>query len=179
MSETWEMATLDWSLAGADGTIVRPADVGALILAGNGEQARNAYYRVANAVSHNGWVYPGALTVVRTVLAALPKCGVEARGRCLDLIADAIAKEPAPGAGQVVEACLLEARNATWYFIYGIQFDDVELVGSYVDVLGCLGKRFENLRHIAVKYLELALTRNLVRNDPSIIRNTIAELKNE
>ncbi len=52
-------------------------------------------------------------------------------------------------------------------------------VGSYVDVLGCLGKRFEDLRHIAVKYLELALTRNLVRNDPSIISNTIAELKNE
>lgn len=50
MSETWEMATLDWSLAGADGMIVRPADVGALILAGNEEQAKNAYYRVADAI---------------------------------------------------------------------------------------------------------------------------------
>ncbi|HEY0587981.1 MAG TPA: hypothetical protein VGD52_17735 [Pseudoduganella sp.] len=177
--ETWEMTSLDWSFPGVGGATISPAEVNDLILAENDEQATSAYYAVADVLCHNGWVYPCAVTVIRTILAALPKCGLKARGRCLALIASAVVGEPAPGAGQVIEECLLEARNATWYFIFGIQFDDVELAGLYADVLGCLGLRFEDLRHVAVKYLEMALTRELLWNDPIMIQNTIADLKSK
>ena len=174
--ETWEMSTLDWSKSGADGIIVNAMDVGKLIFSENREQARNAYFVVAGAVGQNGWIYPCALTVVKTVLAALPICSVAARSECLALISRIAASESAPDAQHIVEQCTFEIRNAFWYFVYGLQFDDVELVGSYVDVLGCLGVRFEDLKCSVIEYLNLALTRGFPKYDLDMVKNTIADL---
>jgi hypothetical protein len=175
-NETWEMSTLDWSNSGADGAIVSPTDVGNLIFSESREQARNAFFIVSEAVGQNGWVYPCALTVVKAVLAALPNCSGAARYECLQLIALIAASESAPNAQNIAEDCILEIRNSFWYFVYGLQFDNAELVGAYADVLGCLGLKFGDLKCTVTKYLNLALTRNFPEYDFVMVKNTIAEL---
>ncbi|MFZ6654040.1 hypothetical protein [Undibacterium sp. TJN19] len=176
-NETWEMSTLDWSLEGFYGAIVSPADVAQLISAENKQKVRNAFFIVADAVGQNGYIYPCALTVTKTVLAALPNCGKFARSECLDLLTIIAAARFAPDAPPVAEACLLEIRNATWYFIWGLQFDDVDLASLYVDILGCLGMGFPDFKATAEHYLTLALTRNLPDYDIVMVKNTIAELQ--
>lgn len=179
-NETWEMSTLDWTNRGADGAIVNPVDVGNLIFSQNSEEARTAFYVVSEAVGENGWIYPCALTVVKTILAALPNCCVAAaRSECLHLIHMIAASESAPDAQHITEDCMHEIRNAFWYFIYGLQFDDVELVDSYVGVLACLGLKFEDLKCVVIKYLHLVLTRDFPDYPQCYfdgIKNTIAEL---
>lgn len=176
MNETWEMSTLDWRGVGADGLIASPKDVALLIFAENEKQARDAFFLVSEVVGQNGLIYSCALTITRTVLAALPACGTAARDRCLELISQIGASQSAPNSQNIKEDCLLEIRNLTWYFIHGLQFDRVEAVGLYVDILGCLAMRFDDLRPLVKKYLNLALTRNLPTYDVPMIRNTIAEL---
>ena len=117
-----------------------------------------------------------ALTVVKTILAALPSTCTAARYECLGLIARVAASESAPSSPHVAEECILEIRSSFWYFVHGLQFDDVDLVGSYVDVLGCLGMKFEDLRYVVIKYLNLALTRDFPIYDLEMIKNTIADL---
>ena len=173
---TWEMSTLDWSMTSAPCTVVTPTDVGDLIFSTNKEQARDAYFIVADAVGQNGCVYPCALTVVKTILAALPSTSAAARRECLELISMIAAAESAPNFPHVAEECILEIRNSFWYFVHGLQFDDAELVGSYVDVLGCLGMKLEDLRCVVIKYLNLALTRDFPTYDLEMIKNTIADL---
>jgi len=173
---TWEMSTLDWGMSSAPCTVVTPTDVGNLIFSTNKEQARDAYFIVADAVGQNGCVYPCALTVVKTILAALPSTSAAARYECLGLIARIAASESAPNSPHVAEKCILEIRNSFWYFVHGLQFDDAELVGSYVDVLGCLGMKLEDLRCVVIKYLNLALTRDFPTYDLEMIKNTIADL---
>ena len=176
-NHTWEMSTLEWGQEGGDGTIVSPEDVATLLFAENREQARNAFFIVAGAVGQNGWVYPCALTVVKTVLAALPSCSKAARFDCLDLVGLIAAARFAPDAPPVAEECLIEIRHATWYFIWGLQFDDVELAALYVDILGCLGMGFPDFKATAEQYLTLALTRDLPDYDIDLVKNTIAELQ--
>ena len=175
-NETWEMSTLDWTKKGADGAIVSSADVGNLVFSENKEQARIAYFIVSEAVGQNGWIYPCALTVVKTILAALPTCCSAARIESLDLISQIAASESAPDAQDIAGDCLREIRGAYWYFIYGLQFDSIEMASLYVDILGCLGKKFDDLTGEVEKYLELSLAKNLPKNDLEMIRNTIVEL---
>lgn len=177
-NETWEMTTLDWTRKGDHDEIVSPTNVAELIFAKNKQQARDALLIVEGAVGQNGVIYPCALTIVKTVLAALPNCSLVAKYDCLHLIAQITASESAPDSPNIAKECLIEIRQATWYFIYGLQFDDVELACLYVDILGCLGERFEDLRATAVKYIKLALTRNLPHYDIEMIENTIAGLSN-
>lgn len=175
-SDTWEMSTLDWESMGDDGTILSPADVAALIFAENREQARNAFFMVAGAVGQNGCIYPCALTVVMTVLAALPNCTKAARNDCLALIGQIASAESLPDYPHILKDCLIEIRNSTWYFIWGLQFDDTDMVSLYVDILGCLGLRFEDMKPTVEKYLKLVLTRNIPEYDVEMIKNTIIEL---
>lgn len=170
------MANLNWSEPGRGGIILTPADVGDLIFSANAEQSRNAHFIVSDAVGANGWIYSCALTVVRTLLAALPNCSTAARFECLDLIAQIASSESAPEAQQIADKCLAEIRNATWYFIWGLQFEDVKLVGLYVDILGCLGSKYDDLKPTVERYLKLTLTRNLLGNDFEMVKNTIADL---
>ena len=174
---TWEMATLDWNLDGLDGERVTPADVENLIYAETEEQAIEAKYELMEIMGINGWLYPCAVTVVKTVLAVLPRCSPVVREQCLHLLGMAVSSESAPGSGNVAEACLAEIRNSTWYFLHGLQFDDVDQVAGYVDILGCLGLAFDDLTDTVEQYLRLALTRNLPDYDVVMTNNTINELR--
>lgn len=176
---TWEMATLDWDLEGLDGQRVTPADVENLLHAETEEQARKAKYVLMDIMSFNGWLYPCAITVVKTVLAVLPRCSRIVREQCLHLLGCAVSAESAPEAGNVSEACLAEIRNATWYFLHGLQFDDVDQVAGYVDILGCLGTAFDDLTDTVEQYLRLALTRDLPHYDVVMTNNTIDDLRKQ
>jgi len=174
---TWEMATLDWDLGCQEGERLTPADVENLIYAQTEEQAREAKYNLMEIIGINRWLYPCAITVVKTVLAVLPRCSRVVRQECLDLLGLAASSESAPGASNVAEACLAEIRNSTWYFLHGLQFDDVDQVVGYVDILGCLGLAFDDLTDTVEQYLRLALTRDLLDGDVVITNNTIDDLR--
>jgi hypothetical protein len=174
--ETWEMLNLDWSAQGDHGIILSPKAVADLIYADNIKQAKIVFFDVSEAIGVNGWIYPCALPVIKTVLAALPGCVGIARDKSLELLALIACSESAPTAPNIWNECLLELRLSTWYFIYGIQFDDVELACHYVDILGILGAEFIDFRMSARAYLEFSLTRNLPEYDMELVKNTIAKL---
>lgn len=174
--ETWEMLTLDWSQKGDHGIVLSPSAVANLIHSKNLEQAYLAYDDISEATGINKVIYPCALSVIKTILAALPGCTGIAREKCLDLLGDIAGSESGPSSPNLHRDCLLELRQATWYFIYGLQFDDVKLASLYVDILGVLGANFDDFRPTARKYLELSLTRRLPEYDIAMIKNTIAEL---
>jgi hypothetical protein len=174
--KTWEMSNLDWSEQGDQGVALSPDAVADLIYADNIEQARIAFFDVSEAIGANGWIYPCALPVVKTVLAALPGCVGAARDKCLELLAQIAGSQSSPNSPNIRNNCLHELRLSTWYFIYGLQFDDVEFACHYVDILGVLGTEFIDFRMGAKKYLELSLTRNLQEYDIEMVKNTIAEL---
>jgi hypothetical protein len=175
-TKTWEMSDLDWSEQGDGGIILSPSTVADLIYANNIEQARIAYFDVSQAIGAKGWLYPCALPVVKTILATLPGCVGVARDKCLELLAQIAGSESAPSSPNTRNNCLLELRLSTWYFIYGIQFDDVELSCHYVDILFVLGIEFSAFRMNAKTYIELSLTRNLPEYDIEMVKNTIAAL---
>lgn len=170
------MSTLDWSLKGAHGLVLSPSVVADLIQSKNPEQARLAFNDISEATGANKWIYPCALSVVKTILATLPECTGIAREKCLELLGEIAGSHSAPSSPNVHRDCLLELRQATWYFIYGLQFDDVELASLYVDILGVLGANFDDFRPTAKKYLELSLTRRLPEYDLAMVKSTIADL---
>ena len=174
--ETWEMKTLDWSKKGDHGIVLSPAVVADLIYSTDTERVDIAFFDVSEAVGANKWIYPCALPVVKTILAALPGCCGAARSKCLELLGGIAGSESAPEAPGIHQDCLFEIRHASWYFIYGLQFDDVELACLYVDILGVLGDKFDDFRATAQKYLELSLTRSLPEYDRVMVRNTIDDL---
>lgn len=174
--KTWEMSTLDWSQKGDHGIVLSPSTVANLIHSKNLEQAYLAFDDISAAIGVNNVIYPCALSVIKTILAAFPGCTGIAREKCLDLLGSIAGSESEPSSPNLHRDCLLELRQATWYFIYGLQFDDVELASLYVDILGVLGTNFDDFRPTARKYLELSLTRRLPEYDIAMIKNTIAEL---
>ena len=173
----WEFSIFDWSHNGADGVPLAPRYVAQMLFANSTKEAREAFFVVSDAVGENGKIYPCALTVLRAVLASLPLCGSPAKLGCLELIANIAASNSADYHESIWDDCQTEIRNAFWIFASGIQFDDVALVGSYVDILGCLGLTFPSLRAISHSYLEMALTRDIPPGDVEMIKNTIRELE--
>ena len=178
-SATWEFSLFDWSLHGADGVALDPRHVSKLISAQSAKDAREAFFVVSSAVGENGKIYPCALSILRAVLAALPKCDTHAKARCLELIGNIAASSLGGDSEKLWRDCQNEIRNAYWIFASGIQFDDTALVASYVDILGCIGLVFSDLRVISHRYLEMALTRDIPKGDIQMIRNTIRELEQE
>jgi len=81
------MSNLDWREQGDRGIFLSPSAVSDLINADNIEQARIAFFDVSEAIGANGWIYPLALPVVKTVLAALPGCVGVGRDKSLGLLA--------------------------------------------------------------------------------------------
>jgi hypothetical protein len=110
-------------------------------------------------------------------LASLSICDRAAKLDCLDLIANIAASESAYAGDTVAEDCLFEIRNAFWLFASGIQFDDPALIGTYVDILGCIGTYIPDLNSICQKYLELSLTRDIPQYDVEMVKNTILDLE--
>lgn len=175
---TWEMLNLPWDATGPAGVLSNPHTVARLIFSENEEVAYAAYFDVEDTIKQDGFVYPSALSVVKTILAALPGCGDASRLKCLELLASIGVSESAPGTADTVYACLCEMRKSIWYFIYGLQFLDVRYIDSFVDVLYCIGVEFIDFNPTSIQYLELALTRNLRDVDVEMIKNTISDLKN-
>ncbi|QNM98402.1 hypothetical protein [Chitinimonas koreensis] len=177
MKTPWEISLFDWSVKGSCGRPLEPHEVFELIFTHDKDKAVKAYSLVCQEVGQNGWLYPCALPVLKTILACLPICSAVSKIHCLDLIALIVASESAPGAEDVEKHCMVEVRNAFWLFAHGVQFDDEKLIGSYVDILGCLGMKISELKGISLAYLEMALTRAVPEYDVEMVENTIEELK--
>ena len=175
--ETWEMATLDWTLSGYSGKTINSAEVAELIFSEDQSQITDSYYSIEEKLCHRRFIYPCALTVLKTILPALPTCSLDARMACLDMIAEIALSKSAPEAGNLAEECIHEIRGAFWYFLYGLQFDDIRLAGSYIDVLGVIGTRCPDLKPTVIKYLKLAMSRDLQNNDLPMVKNTLATLE--
>jgi hypothetical protein len=177
MEKMWEFSLFDWSKKGADGLPLDVQYVAKLIFSKTPKEARDAFFIVNEAVGQNGGLFPCALTVLRTVLASLSICDRSAKLECLELVANIAASDSAYAGESVAEDCLTEIRNAFWIFASGIQFDDPALIGSYADILGCVGTYIPSLNSISRVYLQLALTRDIQQCDLDLIKNTILDLE--
>ena len=172
----WEAFLLDWNPAGVDGSRIGPDEVMELLSATSEDAATRAYWRLDGVVCANGITYGVALPVTQMILATLPSCSFPARRRALELLGQIAVGEPDAASPDVVLECGAELRQSAWYLIHGLQFDSLELVWLYVDLVGVLGEAYADFNERARKYLERVLSRDLPASDRELVQNTISAL---
>jgi hypothetical protein len=147
-----------------------------LLLATSEEQATSAYWRLDGVLCRNGVTFGAALPATQLLLAMLPSCSIPARQQCLELLGQIAVGEPDAGSPNVVNECIAELRQSTWFLLHGLQFDRVDLAWLYVDLIGVLGEEHDDFRTRARLYLERVLTRDLPPKDAELVRNTMSSL---
>lgn len=174
--KAWEFSLLDWTRRGAEGAHIAPEVVMGLLSAASDSEAARAYWRLDGVVCANGLSYAAALPVTQMILSLLPACSLPARRRALELLGQISTGESHPDSPRVVQDCLDELLNASWYLLHGLQFDSIELTWLYVDLVGVLGEEYSDFREKARKYLDRVMARDLQMRDKELIQSTLDAL---
>jgi hypothetical protein len=117
---------------------VAPDRVLKLLLAESEEKATEAYWSLDGLVCANGITHPAALAVTQFILSALPSRTTLVCSLCLELLGQTAAGESF-GIRDVVAYCRTELLQIAWYFLHGLQHDDVQHVWLYVDAVPACG----------------------------------------
>lgn len=177
-TRTWEMDILDWNQTVSDSqSTIKLEYLSRLLSAESEDEARDAYFLISEPVGENGRIYPCAIPVLKTVLAGLPYCPLPAKWECLQLVSTIVSSEGATGYEHLQDECAIHVRDMLWYFLSSLQFDVVENVSVYVDILGILALRFPDLKATIITYIKLAMTREVSSVDLAMFGNTVQELE--
>lgn len=173
MNNLWEISMFDWSQKGNEGYQITPDIIISLAFAETEEEATKLFFKIENIVLDNRLVFYCTIITLKTILVLLPICSNIGKKRCLELLGEIAASDSSDDAPGAIEACLMELKQNSGYFIHGLQFDEPKNVWYYVDILGILGEVYEDMNEKVITYLKFTLGRELDDLTIKMIQNTI------
>ena len=179
----WVSSELNWNKPTINNGMLDKNLVFDLINSKNYDEASKSFWKLEDEVCKNRGLSEVAIDVTICILASLKICEHDAKQMCIDLLVEIISSEPIQLNSTVLDDCLDEIYENSWFFLYALEYGNIKNVSSYVDLICILSVKKVKLRHKAIIYLSNVLNKVLDKSEvPGLslisLKNSIDELKN-